>query len=120
MDLPGQRSALLCRATDGAALDSRQPGRIALEREGLTAQLAAAYGIDGRARRAGSPGERARTEFTTRIRDVLRRIEAVHPELGAHLRASVRTGALCSYRPAGSTAGSPAGCRTTEWSVDPV
>jgi len=48
---------------------------------------------------AGSPVERARTTVTARIRDSIRRIEAVHPELGRHLQRSVRTGTLCVYEP---------------------
>jgi hypothetical protein len=36
---------------------------------------------------------------TWRIRDALARIEAVHPELGQHLRRSVRTGTFCVYAP---------------------
>jgi hypothetical protein len=27
------------------------------------------------------------------------KVEAAHPALGAHLRASVRTGTFCSYQP---------------------
>ncbi len=50
-------------------------------------------------RRLGSPAERARTTVTGRIRDALRRIEKAHPELGAHLRRSLRTGTMCSYSP---------------------
>jgi hypothetical protein len=77
-------------------------GRIAVvtaERDALIAQLTQAYGLGGRPRRAGSPVERARTTVTARIRDGIRRIEAVHPELGRHLRHSIRTGTLCSYEP---------------------
>jgi tetratricopeptide (TPR) repeat protein len=69
------------------------------EREAIVAGLAAAYGLGGRARRTGDLAERARTAVTWRIRDAIRRAEAVHPELGRHLRASVRTGTFCSYAP---------------------
>ena len=51
----------------------------------------------------GSAAERARTAVTARIRDALRRIERADPELGAHLRRSVRTGTLCSYAPERAT-----------------
>jgi hypothetical protein len=40
---------------------------------------------------------------TARIRDSVRRIEAVHPELGRHLRHAVRTGTACSYEPETAT-----------------
>ena len=42
--------------------------------------------------------------MTARIRDALRKIERRHPALGAHLRQSVVTGRMCSYRlPASGT-----------------
>jgi hypothetical protein len=37
---------------------------------------------------------------TARIRDALRKIDLVHPALGAHLRESVITGRTCRYQPA--------------------
>ncbi len=79
--------------------DATRSARADEERAALLAQLGQAYGIGGRARRAGSPAERARTTVTWRIRDALRRIEGVHPELARHLRNSVRTGSACSYEP---------------------
>ena len=69
------------------------------ERDAIVGQLTAAYGLGGRARRVGDPSERARTTVTRRIRDAIGRIEAVHPQLGLHLRNSVRTGTFCSYVP---------------------
>jgi hypothetical protein len=73
--------------------------RAAAEREALVAQLAAAYGLGGRERRTGATAERARSAVTLRIKDAIKRIDKVHPELGRHLRASVRTGVFCSYAP---------------------
>ena len=55
-------------------------------------------------RRLGDQSERARKTVTARIRDVIDRVERVHPALGAHLRASVTTGTFCSYSPPGPTA----------------
>ena len=69
------------------------------ERAALIAQLSAAYGLGGRQRRTGATAERARSAVTLRIRDAIARIEREHPELGRHLRASVRTGVFCSYQP---------------------
>ncbi len=63
-------------------------------------QLAGAYGLGGRPRRTGDDTERARQAVSWRIRDALARIEAVHSELGQHLRRSVRTGTFCVYAPA--------------------
>jgi hypothetical protein len=79
--------------------DRERSMRADRERVALLDQLGQAYGMGGRARRAGRPVERARSTVTWRIREAIRRIEAVHPELGRHLRNSVRTGAVCSYEP---------------------
>jgi hypothetical protein len=45
------------------------------------------------------PSWPGRKTVTARIRDVISRIEQVHPALGAHLRASVTTGTRCAYSP---------------------
>ncbi|MET9912515.1 AAA family ATPase [Streptomyces sp. NPDC006476] len=87
-----------------AAGDADRSARIAVERDALVAQLAAAYGIGGRVRRTGSPAERARTAVTARVRAAVRRIGEVHPELGRHLETALRTGTLCVYRPEGPPA----------------
>ncbi|MGZ4619193.1 MAG: hypothetical protein ACXV3F_10840, partial [Frankiaceae bacterium] len=79
--------------------DSHQAAQAAAERDTVLSALTSAYGLGGRVRRTGSPAERARTAVTARIRDALRRIERADPELGDHLRRSVRTGTLCSYAP---------------------
>jgi hypothetical protein len=83
--------------------DPERAERAALERDALVAELAAATGLGGRARRLGDQSERARKTVTARIRDVLERVERAHPPLGAHLRASVTTGTWCSYSPATPT-----------------
>lgn len=69
------------------------------ERESLVAELQAASGLGGRYRRLGDETERARKAVTARIRDALRRIERVHPDLAAHLRTAVHTGVSCRYVP---------------------
>ena len=79
--------------------DAQRSRQATEERDALVAHLSAAYGIGGRPRRTGDPAERARSAVGWRIRDALRRIEAVHPELARHLRVSVRTGAFCRYAP---------------------
>ena len=70
------------------------------ELETLASALAAATGLGGRDRKAGSSAERARLTVTKRIKDTLARIGEHHPALGEHLRRAIRTGALCSYAPA--------------------
>jgi hypothetical protein len=61
-------------------------------------QSPAAFGGDTEG--AGDDRERLRKTVTARIRDSLRRLDDRHPALGAHLRASVHTGAVCVYAPA--------------------
>lgn len=61
--------------------------------------LMAATGLGGRDRRVGDSSERARSAVTRRIKDSIRRIGEVHPQLGDHLAASVRTGRWCAYEP---------------------
>lgn len=73
------------------------------ERAALIRELAAATGFGGRNRRLGDETERARKTVGARLRDSLRRIDRVHPELAAHLRRAVRMGTTCSYRPATPT-----------------
>jgi hypothetical protein len=81
------------------AADIERSARAAAEKQALVDQLAAAYGLGRRPRRTGDPAERARQTVTARIRDALGRIEAAHPDLGLHLRRSVRTGRVCVYEP---------------------
>ncbi len=84
-----------------AELDDADPSRrarLGAEREALLARVAADTGLGGRVRRLADPAERARKTVTARIRDAIRRIGAVHPELGAHLADAVATGVFCSYR----------------------
>jgi hypothetical protein len=83
--------------------DQERAARAATERDALVAELAAAAGLGGRTRRLGDQSERARKTVTARIRDVLDRVERLHPALGAHLRASVTTGTFCSYSPPAPT-----------------
>jgi hypothetical protein len=44
-------------------------------------------------------GERARVNVSRAVSSALRRIGEHHPELAAHLAATVHTGRYCSYRP---------------------
>ena len=84
--------------------DADRVATVTAEREFLVAELASAYGLGGRPRRAGDPAERARTAVTWRIREAIKRTEPVHPELARHLRSAVRTGTFCVYDPEEPTA----------------
>ncbi|MGN9808210.1 ATP-binding protein [Micromonospora sp. BQ11] len=80
--------------------DRRRVDALDAERAALLRELRAAAGLAGRTRRLGDESERARKAVTGRIRDTLRRIDARHPALAAHLRDSVSTGSSCRYQPA--------------------
>lgn len=74
--------------------------RLESEREKLLAEVRSVAGLAGRIRPAAADqAERARKAVSARIRDAIRRIEAVAPSLAAHLDRSVRTGLRCSYDP---------------------
>jgi hypothetical protein len=82
-----------------AGAGTAEGGALNREREALLAELSAATGLGRRPRVAGSPTERMRKAVTYRIRHAIARVADAHPELGRHLRASVRTGTWCSYAP---------------------
>jgi len=79
--------------------DPERAARARAERDALLRELAAAAGPAGQPRLLGDQSERARKAVTARIRDVMARIERVHPALADHLRQSVTTGTRCSYSP---------------------
>ena len=87
-----------------AVNDPERASRAREEREFILAELGAAVGLGGRVRRVLDPAERARKAVTGRIRDAISHIEAQHPQLGRHLRRSVRTGSFCVYDPPEPTA----------------
>jgi predicted ATPase len=79
--------------------DPERVARLQGERDALYAELRSAVGLGGRPRRGASSSERARKAVTNRLRVTLARVETEDPELAAHLRASLRMGSVCSYRP---------------------
>jgi ATP/maltotriose-dependent transcriptional regulator MalT len=79
--------------------DDRREAQADAERDFLVGELARAVGLSGRDRRAGSASERARSGVTRAIRQAIARIGEHHPELGAHLGRTVRTGTYCIYAP---------------------
>jgi hypothetical protein len=83
--------------------DPERASRARAERDALVSEVTSATGLAGHARRLGDQPERARKAVTARIRDMIRRIERVHPSLGAHLRATVTTGTRCGYSPPAPT-----------------
>jgi tetratricopeptide (TPR) repeat protein len=69
------------------------------ERDVLVQELARAFGLHGRERRAASTSERARVGVTRALRHAIARIAEHHRPLGEHLARTVRTGTYCAYVP---------------------
>ncbi|WP_166352576.1 ATP-binding protein [Phytoactinopolyspora limicola] len=85
------------------ARDIGRAEQVQRERDALVDQLAAAYGLGGRARHGNDPAERARSTVAKRVHSAIARIGEQHPALARHLTNSVRTGLYCSYTPEQST-----------------
>jgi TolB-like protein len=69
------------------------------ELEALVNQLSQTVGIANKTRKTGSSIEKSRAAVTWRIRNIIKKIEKVHPQLGKHLSNSIKTGSYCSYKP---------------------
>ena len=79
--------------------DADRAAQAQTERDFLVGELARAFGLSGRGRRAASPSERARAGVTRAVRQSIARLGHHHPALGEHLRRTIRTGTYCSYSP---------------------
>jgi tetratricopeptide (TPR) repeat protein len=79
--------------------DPERADALERERDALVRELAAAFGLRGRARRTGSPAERSRVSATRAIRAAIARIREHSPALGEHLERTIHTGRLCAYTP---------------------
>ncbi|CAN5192926.1 hypothetical protein BH20ACT5_BH20ACT5_25390 [soil metagenome] len=79
--------------------DTERAAQADAERDFLVRELALAFGLGGRERRAASASERARTGVTRADRQAIARIGEHHPQLGAHLSRCIRTGTYCAYLP---------------------
>ncbi len=78
--------------------DAERAAQADAERDFLVRELARAFGLGGRERRAASASERARASVTRAVRQAITRIAEHHPQLGDHLSRSIRTGTYCAYR----------------------
>lgn len=81
-----------------AANDTGRRERLQDEYEQLTAELARAFGLGGRERRAGSAVERARVNVRRRIALALEHIAKACPTLARRLSKDLQTGVYCAYR----------------------
>ena len=79
--------------------DAERAAQADAERDFLVAELARAFGLGGRDRRAASASERARAGVTRAVRHAIARIGEHHPQLGEHLNRTIRTGTYCAYHP---------------------
>ena len=96
-----RRLAELDDNLDDAAVagDPDRQAKLTAERDALITELKRATGLGGRARRSGSPAERARLNVTRTIRHAIIDLSTQVPELGAHLHESIVTGVSCCYEP---------------------
>lgn len=76
-----------------------QAERLQAELDQLAAQLAQAFGLGGRGRRASSVAERARLNVTRALRAAIDRVTECAPEAGDVLDRRVRTGTYCAFEP---------------------
>ena len=65
----------------------------------LVGQLAQAFGLGGRSRRASSASERARLNVTRALRTATAKLSEALPEAGTVLDRRLRTGLYCAYEP---------------------
>jgi tetratricopeptide (TPR) repeat protein len=65
----------------------------------VTRELMAAFGLNGRSRKARSAAERVRVKVTKNIGRAVDQIAAKHESLGLLLKSTVRTGIFCCYQP---------------------
>ncbi|HEX6872595.1 MAG TPA: hypothetical protein VF163_15975 [Micromonosporaceae bacterium] len=79
--------------------DAERAAQADRERGFLVQELARAFGLSGRGRRAASASERARAGVTRAVRHAIARIDEHHPQLGEHLGRTIRTGTYCAYGP---------------------
>jgi len=79
--------------------DIERSARARGELDAVVDELARATGLGGRDRRTASDSERARVAATRATRSAREQIAQALPDLGRHLRHSVRTGTYCVYAP---------------------
>src|SRR5262249_29951906 len=82
-----------------ASADAGRAQALVAERELLEAELGRAFGLGGAPRQVGSASERARVNVQRRIKDALARIAEHDRAIAEYLRAAVRTGTTCTFRP---------------------
>jgi hypothetical protein len=101
LDAYRRRLADLETAVDDAELnnDLERRARAEAERQALVEELGRVTGVRRRPRQfANHPAERARKAVAGRLRDAIRKLDPVLPELAAHLEQAIITGTYCRYQ----------------------
>jgi hypothetical protein len=79
--------------------DNGRSEALAVEREAILEQVAAATGLGGRQRRTGASAERARIAVRKAIASAIARIDDRDAATAKLLRDTIRTGSACTYEP---------------------
>ena len=69
------------------------------EYDQLLDHLSKSLGIGGKTRKISDSVDKTRSAVTWRIRNAVKKIAEVHPQLGKHLEISIKTGVFCAYTP---------------------
>ena len=77
--------------------DDRQYLALEAEQDDILLALKQGLGVGQRQRKFSGPVEKARKAVSARVKAFVKRIASVHPQLAAHLEASLKTGIYCSY-----------------------
>ena len=79
--------------------DVERAAALSSEREALFAEIRRVTGVGGRHREfANHPAERARKAVAARVRDAIKKLEPVMPEVARHFEGTIVTGTYCRYR----------------------
>ena len=82
-----------------AAEDDDRAAKVQAELDALIGELARAFGLGGRERKASNVAEKARLNVTRAIRKATSKLVEALPVPGAVLDRRVKTGVFCSYEP---------------------
>lgn len=69
------------------------------EYDQLLDHLSKSLGVGGKTRKVADSIDKTRSAVTWRIRNAVKKIAEVHPQLGKHLEISIKTGVFCEYTP---------------------
>lgn len=69
------------------------------EFETLLLHIGKVTGLQGKIRTTGASHEKARAAVTWRIRNAIKKIDNLHPQMAKHLSNAIKTGTFCTYSP---------------------